>query len=178
MPTHEGRRLVAARLSETGGDTGRPQVVIDGLIHPGELTGGTSAHFVFAYLAQSQDQRVVDLLQRVDIYLIPIVNPDGYAQVPPTRKNRRPNPDGSFGVNLNRNFPAAWNTLPSSDSDPAGPQYHGPFAGSEPETFTWQQFVLDLGRVFIGKRSSVSSSKVCLLLLQNRTYWRWNSSSM
>jgi protein MpaA len=54
----------------------------------------------------------------IDLWLIPVVNPDGLARH--TRKN-------AHGVDLNRNFPYAWARL-------RGSYYSGRHAASEPET--------------------------------------------
>jgi protein MpaA len=56
-----------------------------------------------------------------DIYLVPNLNPDGFALG--TRLNGR-------GVDLNRNFPAAWRPI----GERGDPQYSGPHPFSEPET--------------------------------------------
>jgi protein MpaA len=56
-----------------------------------------------------------------DIYLVPNLNPDGFSLG--TRLNGR-------GVDLNRNFPAAWKSIGTRGN----PQYSGPRPFSEPET--------------------------------------------
>ena len=52
------------------------------------------------------------------------------------RKNRRSNPDGSFGVDPNRNYGYMWGILnvPTSSHVPSDETYVGPRAFSEPET--------------------------------------------
>ena len=54
------------------------------------------------------DSFIQNLLNIVDVYIIPIVNPDGYVYSHTTdrywRKNRQPNPGSSYiGTDLNRN---------------------------------------------------------------------------
>jgi carboxypeptidase T len=69
-----------------------------------------------------------------------MVNPDGHEHSRTAerlwRKNRRPNPDGSFGVDPNRNYGYMWGTLnvPTSSHVPSDETYVGPRAFSEPET--------------------------------------------
>ena len=69
-----------------------------------------------------------------------MVNPDGheYTQTPANRlwrKDRRRNPDGSTGVDPNRNYGYMWGTLDVNTSShvPADETYVGPRAFSEPE---------------------------------------------
>ncbi|NUR08750.1 MAG: DUF2817 domain-containing protein [Nocardioidaceae bacterium] len=64
----------------------------------------------------------------VDLWLVPIVNPDGLARH--TRKN-------AHGVDLNRNFPWRWARL-------TGNYNSGPRAASEPETRALMRFFGDV----------------------------------
>jgi len=56
------------------------------------------------------------------------------------RKNRRKNDDGSYGVDLNRNYAYQWSVSGSSDK-PSSDTFHGSSAFSEPES----QAIRDLG---------------------------------
>ncbi|MFD8083023.1 M14 family metallopeptidase [Kitasatospora sp. NPDC059722] len=98
--------------------------------------------------------QVTGLLQRLDLVLLPLVNPDGrlYSQTvqPMWRKNRNPaygggNPaPGCTGVDLNRNYDFLFDFTtafsPAADvthmsTNPCDPMvYAGPHAFSEPET--------------------------------------------
>lgn len=79
-------------------------------------------------------------LETGEIWIAPMVNPDGHEHTRATdrlwRKNRRPNQDGSFGVDPNRNYGYMWGTLDigTSSHTPSDPTYVGPRAFSEPET--------------------------------------------
>ena len=59
------------------------------------------------------------------------------------RKNRRRNANGSFGVDLNRNFDEHFGVVGTS-SNPSSDTYRGPSAFSEPETKALTDFVLTL----------------------------------
>jgi len=78
-------------------------------------------------------------LQTGQIWVAPMVNPDGHEYTRNHdrlwRKNRRPNPDGTVGVDPNRNYAYMWGTLDVSTSShvPADETYVGPRAFSEPE---------------------------------------------
>jgi carboxypeptidase T len=78
-------------------------------------------------------------LHQGEIWVAPMVNPDGHeytrTQQRLWRKNRRRNPDGSVGVDPNRNYGYMWGTLNVSTSShvPRDDTYVGPRAFSEPE---------------------------------------------
>ena len=101
-----GRPLVAVRL---GPATAARTLVVVGVIHGNERPGTA----VVARL------RSLPLPPGLNVWLVPTINPDGMAA------NRRGN---AAGVDLNRNFPAAWRL------DRGGPNDSGPRAASEPET--------------------------------------------
>jgi protein MpaA len=67
-------------------------------------------------------------LRGIDLWVIPVVNPDGLAR--DTRTN-------AHGVDLNRNFPYRWARL-------RGGYYSGPRAASEPETRALMAFFADV----------------------------------
>ena len=62
------------------------------------------------------DPDISSLLKNIDVYVIPMVNPDGAMfdidgrRYRWWRKNRRNNSDNSFGVDLNRNYGFGWGT--------------------------------------------------------------------
>ena len=88
---------------------------------------------------------MTNILNSRRIYIIPIVNPDGYVYNESSdgdwRKNKRDNDnDGIFeenddGVDLNRNFSYEWGYDDAGSSpDPTTQTYRGPSPFSEPET--------------------------------------------
>jgi carboxypeptidase T len=101
-------------------------------------------YFMCDFLSKaSPESEQMALLNSVDLYFVPFVNPDGYLYNESQklsgnvfwRKNRRDNLDGSFGVDLNRNYDAYWGYDESgSSSDPSSDLYRGESAFSEPET--------------------------------------------
>jgi hypothetical protein len=83
------------------------------------------------------------LIDNTEMYFIPCVNPDGYIYNETTnpngggmwRKNRRDNGDGSFGVDLNRNYGEHWGFDDNGSSpDPTSDTYRGTEGFSEVET--------------------------------------------
>lgn len=100
--------------------------------------------FIEAYRAG--DERIVRLVQTREIHIIPMANPDGAEHDIATgsyklwRKNRRHNSDGSYGVDLNRNYGFQWGTGGSS-KDPRQDTFMGPAPFSEPETLALKTFI-------------------------------------
>lgn len=92
------------------------------------------------------DPRIVRLMKSREIHMIPMVNPDGaeYDIASGTykmwRKNRRLNSDGSYGVDLNRNYGFQWGTGGSSNN-PKADTFMGPTPFSEPESQAIKTFV-------------------------------------
>jgi murein tripeptide amidase MpaA len=112
---------------------------------------GRDVEYPSASIAADDVRRIVE---RVELHVLPCINPDGRAFTQTGaanamwRKNRRPpqRPGTTcMGVDLNRNFDLAWDFLRyyddagdaavSASEDPCDFQvYHGPSPDSEPET--------------------------------------------
>ncbi|KAG7502662.1 carboxypeptidase B2 [Solea senegalensis] len=85
-----------------------------------------------------RNQDVTNILDNMDVYVLPVLNPDGYHFTWTTnrmwRKNRSFSRSSScVGVDLNRNFDANWCTEGASHN-PCSEIYCGAFPESEPET--------------------------------------------
>jgi hypothetical protein len=85
------------------------------------------------------DERVKAIVDSSEIWIIPLVNPDGLdysiLNYRLWRKNRRLNEDGSFGVDLNRNYSFYWGADDLGSSPlPSSETYRGEQPFSEPET--------------------------------------------
>lgn len=133
----EGRPIVAAKVG-TGADApDRPNVLFLGAHHAREWISSEMALRVLETLAG--DPPDPGTLAQRDVWVIPVVNPDGFQYSFDStrlwRKNRRVNGDGSVGVDLNRNYPGFWGRDDlGSNPGPATETYRGPAPGSEPET--------------------------------------------
>jgi len=85
------------------------------------------------------DAEVARLLATRDVIIVPTLNGDGAEydvegdKYHMHRKNMRDNGDGSFGVDLNRNYAWGWGG-PGASGDASDDTYRGPSAFSEPET--------------------------------------------
>lgn len=130
----------------------RPAVVINGCQHAREWISVMVPLYIAYQLINlyGTDREVTRLVRGTEIFIIPIVNPDGYVYTWTTdrlwRKNRRNNGGGSYGVDLNRNWGYQWGGEGSS-GDPWSEIYRGTAPFSEPETFylsRWMQTLPNL----------------------------------
>ncbi|XP_034533871.1 carboxypeptidase B2 [Notolabrus celidotus] len=81
---------------------------------------------------------ITEILDNMDVYILPVLNPDGYQYTWTTnrmwRKNRSVSRSSNcIGVDLNRNFDANWCTEGASP-EPCTEIYCGAFPESEPES--------------------------------------------
>jgi len=144
----EGRPILGYRFSLADNPSSVPAVLYTALHHAREPGGATTLVYFLWWLlehAASGDPEANYLLRHRLLYVVPVVNPDGYAYNEARnpdgggmwRKNRRPNTDGSFGVDLNRNYgpPAFWDAPNNGSSlNPRAETYRGSAPFSEPET--------------------------------------------
>ncbi len=144
----EGRELWAIRISDNPEvDEDEPAVFLNAAIHARE-PGGVSTVFGFIhYLVRNygSDPTVTWLINNRELYIEPVVNPDGYVYNEFSdgwwRKNKRDNNhNGRFeesedGVDLNRNFGYMWGYDDiGSSPNPSSQTYRGTGPFSEPET--------------------------------------------
>lgn len=150
--THEGREVYWVKISDNPTqDEDEPEVLFTGLTHAREPIGMQQLLFFMYHLLENYetDSMIHKLLDTTEIYIVPCVNPDGYEQNRSTdpngggmwRKNMRDNLDGSYGVDLNRNFGYMWGYDDTGSSPfPSDLTYRGPSAFSEPETQMLRDF--------------------------------------
>jgi carboxypeptidase T len=135
----EGRPIWALRVGERRGSAHK--LVVLGCHHAREWIAVEVPYLLAEHLVTNAgSDPVQQWLAQGEIWVAPMVNPDGheYSRTHDRlwRKNRRQNPDGSVGVDPNRNYGYMWGTLDISTSShvPSDQTYVGPRAFSEPET--------------------------------------------
>lgn len=135
----ENRPLWALRIGERRGSA--LKVAVLGCHHAREWVSVEVAYRLAEHLAaNASTEPVRSWLQRGEVWVAPMVNPDGHehsrTEYRLWRKNRRRNPDGSIGVDPNRNYGYMWGVLNVNTSShvPSDDTYIGPRAFSEPET--------------------------------------------
>ncbi|MCC6428825.1 MAG: hypothetical protein IT435_18640 [Phycisphaerales bacterium] len=142
----EGRPMKAIRITGPGGPGNRPAVIYHGGQHAREwISPMTVMYFADQLIAgYGSDARITNLLNNSEVIIVPVMNPDGYSYTWTNqrmwRKNRRNNGDGTFGVDLNRNWGYQWGGEGASNQT-NNETYRGPSAFSEPETQVMRDFI-------------------------------------
>ncbi|CAH2044948.1 unnamed protein product, partial [Iphiclides podalirius] len=140
----EGRDIYAVFIKKA---KSKYNVIIDAGIHGNEWISTAFVTYLIKQLVYAQDtgdNRLNELANKYQWFLIPVVNPDGFDYSIKTdrlwRKNRRPLETGE-GVDLNRNFPHSFGKYDASN-DPKDDNYCGPEPFSEPESKALSDFIL------------------------------------
>jgi carboxypeptidase T len=131
--TLENRPLWALRIG--GGAPGATPMLINGTQHAREwiaamVTTCVADRLVRGYAGDPAIRAFVDHTQ---LWVVPVVNPDGYQYSWSTNRYWRKNRRDRHGVDLNRNFSVAFGGTGSSRNQ-RSETYHGPYAFSEPES--------------------------------------------
>jgi carboxypeptidase T len=136
----EGRPIHVLRIGERRGEP-TPKLLFMGCHHAREwISVEVAFQLAKDLVSRADEDPVAGWLASSEIWVAPMVNPDGheYSRTEDRlwRKNRRVNPDGSIGVDPNRNYGYMWGILniPTSSHVPSDETYVGPRAFSEPET--------------------------------------------
>ncbi len=144
--SRQGRDIITIEITGPGDPTGRPVIFFNGCQHAREWVSPATVTYIADRLCNlyASDARVAELLDKAVVKIVPIVNPDGYSYSWTNnrfwRKNRRDNGNGTWGVDLNRNWDINFGGAGSS-GDSSSDIYHGPFAFSEPETAAVRDYV-------------------------------------
>ncbi|HZW09997.1 MAG TPA: M14 family zinc carboxypeptidase [Phycisphaerales bacterium] len=151
----EGRPVRALRIANgSAGDPAcKPTILIDSCQHAREWITPMVCMYAAEQLlgAYGADPGVTALIDGAEIIFIPVVNPDGYEHTWTRdrfwRKNRRDNGDGTFGVDLNRNWAYAWGSNTGSSGNTGSQTYRGPEPFSEPESRVVRDLALSRPRL-------------------------------
>jgi len=142
--TWEGREILLATISlNVAYAKLKPALLYTGTAHAREWIGHELAIDFIDYILtnHTSNPEILETLSRNTLYIVPCLNPDGFEYSRKHfsfwRKNRRDNGDGTFGVDLNRNFSVGYRKSTNTSSN----VYSGPFPFSEPETLAIKKFV-------------------------------------
>ncbi|MBU8932598.1 MAG: immune inhibitor A [candidate division Zixibacteria bacterium] len=150
----EGRPIWAIKISDNPNvNEDEPEVMFNSAIHAREVITPLVVLHAIDHLTDNYGvlPEITELVNNREIWFVPIVNPDGYYHNEVTnsggggmwRKNRRDNLDGTWGVDLNRNFGYQWGYDDVGSSPYCSTQtYRGTGAFSEPETQHMRDFTI------------------------------------
>ena len=170
--SHEGREIRGVVLNAGGGD--KPAVLFNGCQHAREWISPMTTINIADSLADGYgtDPTITALLDKVEVIVIPVVNPDGFEYTYAAggyrfwRKNRRNNSGSCEGVDLNRNWDADWNGGESTSTDPCSDVYVGPGPMSEPEVSALGDYCIAHGNI----RAQIDFHSYSQLVLEPRGY--------
>lgn len=136
--TYENRMLVGIKISNDRSKT-KPAVWVDGGIHAREwIAPATAMYFIKLVLENPSDTLAKAVLDKYDIYVLPVFNADGYEYTRSGgnsrlwRKTRTPNKNSKcVGTDPNRNWDAFWGPVGTS-TNPCSDVYKGTAPESEP----------------------------------------------
>lgn len=128
--------------------SGKPKMLLQAQIHARELSTGELAYKWIDELVTSTDPEITNLLDTREMWVVPMLNPDGVDKVAskpdnplPHRKNMNftaadesecgESGSSQAGVDLNRNSDFAWD---ANEGGPCDQTFPGGSAASEPET--------------------------------------------
>ncbi|HWS33425.1 MAG TPA: M14 family metallopeptidase [Actinoplanes sp.] len=149
--SYEGRDIVAVKISDNvATDENEPEVLYDANHHAREHLTAEQALYLLGQFTKTYatDTRVKNVVDTREIWIIPMVNPDGVEYDIATgsyrswRKNRQPNSGSSYvGTDLNRNYGYNWGCCGGSSGSTSSATYRGTAAFSSPETKVIRDFV-------------------------------------
>jgi murein tripeptide amidase MpaA len=166
----EGRQIWAIKISDepSVNDQDEPDVLFVGLHHAREWISAEVPYYLAVNLVHEYDydSALKTLIDNSEIWVVPVVNPDGleYSRTHDRdwRKNRRDNGDGTFGVDLNRNYGYMWGLDSGSSDVTSALDYRGPYAFSEPEVIAIRDLISNPTKEFQAVLSYHSYSQLIL----------------
>jgi len=147
--THKGRAIKAMLIADDPSKArGRPAMLLNGAHHGNEpLSGLIALDILDTLLSDKADPKIKRYLSELAIWVVPVVNRDGFEKflvdLKAGRKNGREthkpgdkSPLKARGVDINRNYPFRWGATneAGSSKNPSRHSYRGPAPMSEPET--------------------------------------------
>ncbi|WP_010179232.1 M14 family zinc carboxypeptidase [Aquimarina agarilytica] len=147
----ENRPIYMVKISDnpTVEEANEEEVLFTAIHHAREPIGLSQMIFYMWHLLENYetDDEIKTLVNNTALYFVPVINPDGYVHNESTnpngggfwRKNRRDNGNGTFDVDLNRNYGYLWE--PNNPLNTNSQAYRGTKAFSEPETTAIKKFV-------------------------------------
>jgi murein tripeptide amidase MpaA len=168
--SYQGRDLVVVSVTSSTGGPNKPGLFFDGGIHAREWISPATALYILNTLVTTYDSdpEIKALVDGLNIWVLPVFNPDGYTYSRSGsnqrlwRKSRSPNAGSTcIGTDLNRNWAFRWGGEGASAS-PCSETFRGSRADSEPEVAIISRFIVAAANNIKGYINFHSYSQVWL----------------
>ncbi len=178
MTAQKGYDILAARVTNHAISSPKPAFFLVAAHHARELVTPELALNYLDYLTANygSDAKITWLLNTREVWVMPVVNPDGHKLAEQgyyQRKNTNHTNGGNcmvpplsynqFGTDLNRNYEKSWGTAGTS-VNPCNELYRGTAPWSEPETIAVRDFCRAYGIDFL----------ITLHSYGNLVLWPWS----
>jgi len=151
--SYEKRAMYAIKISSTKNANATKQAFwFDGGIHAREWIAPAAVVYMLNQLLEQygKDATTTKLIDNIDVYVLPVFNPDGYEYTWTKdrmwRKTRSNTGHVCIGVDPNRNWDFHWNDGGSS-TNPCDDAYCGPKAFSEIEVSTVAAYIKNVSTI-------------------------------
>lgn len=136
----EGRPIRALKIGVPA--EGKAAMILTGTMHAREWLSTAVTMCMADQLIRDYgtDDQITELLRTIDVYVVPMQNPDGYAYSWQGERYWRKNRRDGVGVDLNRNWGYEWGGEGASPN-PGDENYRGTGPFSEPETQAVSQYM-------------------------------------
>ncbi|GAU96117.1 hypothetical protein RvY_07606 [Ramazzottius varieornatus] len=168
--TYEGRDIVLLKIGKPPADgKTKPAFWMDANIHAREWISSATLTYMTNKLVTeyATNQTIQGLVNQLDWYILPVVNPDGFAWTHNETKNRlwrttrKVNPySNCLGADPNRNYDHRW-MVAGADQKPCSNTFAGPYPYSETEN-------LVLTEAYLARQSQI---KAMLSFHSYSQYW-------
>jgi carboxypeptidase T len=149
--TIEGREIHAIKISDNAkSDEKEPVFLVNAMHHAREVMTPEITTDMIEYLTTNyeKDAEVTKWVNSTEIWVIPMFNLDGNNKMWTEDSMWRKNTRNGHGVDINRNYPAGWNSCNGSSASTSAQDYRGTAPASEPETQAMMNFVASIKPVF------------------------------
>ncbi len=148
----EGRDIWAIKITSNVSqpDPAKPHIFFNGMHHAREVMSVEIPLDTIETLLKGygKDSKITHWVDANEIWVLPMFNVDGNNKVWNSESMWRKNTRGGYGVDINRNYPYAWNSCNGSSNSQSAQDYHGPSGASEPETVVMMNLVKAIRPVF------------------------------
>jgi len=149
--TLEGRDILAMKISDNPRvDEAEPVVLVNAMHHAREVMTPEITTDMIDVLTSNygKNAETTSWVNGAEIWVVPMFNLDGNDKMWNGNSMWRKNTRNGHGVDINRNYPAGWNSCSGSSGSTSAQDYRGTGPASEPETQAMMNLVASIKPVF------------------------------